>query len=633
MNKIRIAIVGAGNCASSLIQGTHYYKGKNLEDVIGLMHGEIGGYRPDDIRVVACFDIDKRKVGKDLNEAIFAAPNCTTVFQKDLPKAGLKVRMGKILDGVSAHMADYNEKNTFVPAPEPEPTQNEVVKVLKESGAEILVNYLPVGSEDATRFYAECALEAGTAFINNIPVFIASNPEWGRRFAEKNIPIIGDDIKSQLGATITHRVLTDLFKKRGIKLDRTYQLNTGGNTDFLNMLNRKRLASKKTSKTEAVQSAARKRLDADNIHVGPSDYVPWQKDNKVCFIRMEGRIFGDVPIDLEMRLSVEDSPNSAGVAIDTIRCAKLALDRGEGGVLLGPSAYFCKHPLRQFTDDEAYHMTENFISGKTQETSRKCLIIAAGKGMRLRSKGDSKPLTPIFGIPLIERVIMTAMEAGANEFFVVTGYQADPLKAFLKDLSHRLGVRITPVDNEDWEKENGLSVLKGQPYFQESFLLLMADHLFDPDIARELMSYPLAEGEIVLGVDQNTRNPMTDLQDVTRVKTAEGGIVEIGKGLESFDAFDTGIFYCRPALFQALSQCSEENGDATLSGAIQILARENRAKVMEIGDRFWIDVDDPNAFKRAENALLSEIQEATSDVALQSENTAEPIQEKITQDP
>ena len=241
-------------------------------------------------------------------------------------------------------------------------------------------------------------------FINNIPVFIASNPEWGRRFAEKNIPIIGDDIKSQFGATITHRVLTDLFKKRGIKLDRTYQLNTGGNTDFLNMLNRDRLASKKKSKTEAVQSVAKKRLDSKNIHVGPSDYVSWQNDNKVCFIRMEGRIFGDVPIDLEMRLSVEDSPNSAGVAIDTIRCAKLALDRGQGGVLHGPSAYFCKHPLHQFADDEAHRMTEEFINGKSQGKPQKCLIIAAGKGMRLRSHGDSKPLTPIFGVPLIERV-------------------------------------------------------------------------------------------------------------------------------------------------------------------------------------------------------------------------------------
>jgi myo-inositol-1-phosphate synthase len=245
---------------------------------------------------------------------------------------------------------------------QPQPTAPEIIKVLKESGAQILTNYLPVGSEDATRFYADCALEAGVAFVNNIPVFIASDAAWARRFADKNLPIIGDDIKSQMGATITHRILTDLFKKRGVKLERTYQLNTGGNTDFLNMLEQKRLATKKKSKTEAVQAMAARRLEDQNIHIGPSDYVPWQKDNKVCFIRMEGKLFGDVPINLEMRLSVEDSPNSAGVAIDAIRCAKLALDRGQGGVLEAPSAYFCKHPARQFTDDEAFSMVEDFIN-------------------------------------------------------------------------------------------------------------------------------------------------------------------------------------------------------------------------------------------------------------------------------
>jgi myo-inositol-1-phosphate synthase len=270
--------------------------------------------------------------------------------------------MGNILDGVAKHMKDYPEKNAFVLSEESEPTLDEIVNLLKESGAEILCNYLPVGSEKAARFYAECALEAGIAFINNIPVFIASDPGWAARFKEQNIPIIGDDIKSQLGATITHRVLTDLFKKRGVKLERTYQLNTGGNTDFLNMLEQKRLKSKKESKTEAVQSVAAKRLDDENIHVGPSDYVPWQKDNKICFIRMEGKLFGNVPMNLELRLSVEDSPNSAGVAIDAIRCAKLALDRGQGGVLHAPSSYFCKHPPRQFTDDVAYSMIEAFIS-------------------------------------------------------------------------------------------------------------------------------------------------------------------------------------------------------------------------------------------------------------------------------
>ncbi len=361
---IKIVIVGIGNCASSLIQGIHYYRGKNAEDVIGLMHWKIEGYKPGDIEVVAAYDVDKRKVGKDVHEAVFAEPNCTKVIYPDLPQSGVTVRMGRILDGVAGHMRNYDDKFTFVLADKPETTKEEVVKVIKESGAEILLNYLPVGSEKATRFYAECALDAGIAFINNIPVFIASDPEWAKRFEEKNIPIIGDDIKSQMGATIVHRVLTDLFKKRGVKLERTYQLNTGGNTDFLNMLSRKRLISKRVSKTEAVQAVAAKRLDDENIHIGPSDYVAWQKDNKICFIRMEGKLFGDLPMNLELRLSVEDSPNSAGVAIDAIRCTKLALNRGQSGALYAPAAYFCKHPPRQFTDSEAFQMIEQFISGE-----------------------------------------------------------------------------------------------------------------------------------------------------------------------------------------------------------------------------------------------------------------------------
>lgn len=363
MNAVRIAIAGIGNCASSLIQGIHHYRQKSPEDAIGLMHWEIGGCGPGDIEVVAAFDVDKRKVGQDVHEAIFAEPNCTAVFCSDIARSGVTVRMGKILDGVSDHMKDYDVRHTFVLADEPEPTEEEVVKLLQESGTEILINYLPVGSQEATRFYADCALEARVAFVNSMPVFIASNSVWAKRFEDKNIPIIGDDIKAQLGATITHRTLADLFKKRGVKLERTYQLNTGGNTDFLNMLNRGRLASKKESKTEAVQAVTAERLDDENIHIGPSDYVPWQKDNKVCFIRMEGTLFGDVPMNIELRLSVEDSPNSAGVVIDAIRCAKLALARGEGGVLAAPSAYFCKHPPRQFTDDEAFHMMEDFISG------------------------------------------------------------------------------------------------------------------------------------------------------------------------------------------------------------------------------------------------------------------------------
>ncbi|MEJ8542229.1 inositol-3-phosphate synthase [Methanothermobacter wolfeii] len=363
MDKIKIAIVGVGNCASSLIQGIYYYQKKGADDAIGLMHREIGGYGPGDIEVVAAFDIDRRKVGKDLSEAIFAPPNCTTVFC-DVPETGVKVSMGHVLDGVAPHMKDYPEDQTFVVADE-EPV--DVVEVLRESGAEILLNYLPVGSEEAARFYARCALDAGVAYINNMPVFIASDPEWAGKFEERGIPIVGDDIKAQLGATITHRTLANLFKRRGVKLDRTYQINTGGNTDFLNMLNRDRLDSKKESKTEAVQSIlGDDRLEPENIHIGPSDYIPWQKDNKICFLRMEGRLFGDVPMNLELRLSVEDSPNSAGCVIDAIRCCKLGIERGVAGPLTSISAYTMKHPPEQYTDDEAARMVDEFIEGKRE---------------------------------------------------------------------------------------------------------------------------------------------------------------------------------------------------------------------------------------------------------------------------
>jgi myo-inositol-1-phosphate synthase len=271
--------------------------------------------------------------------------------------------MGRILDGYAEHMGDYPDARTFLLADAPQPEKDDVVRRLRETETDVMLNYLPVGSQEATEFYAECALEAGVAFVNNIPVFIASNPEWAKRFEEAGVPIIGDDIKAQLGATIVHRVLTDLFHKRGVKLDRTYQLNTGGNTDFLNMSNKSRLASKKVSKTEAVQSVAEHRLDDENIHVGPSDYVAWQNDNKVCFLRMEGQLFGGVPMNIELRLSVEDSPNSAGVAIDMIRCAKLAKERGMAGPIYPAAAYFCKHPPRQITDDEAYEQLEAFIRG------------------------------------------------------------------------------------------------------------------------------------------------------------------------------------------------------------------------------------------------------------------------------
>jgi len=363
--EIKIAIVGLGNCASSLIQGLFYYK--NVKDekelVPGLMHNVLGGYKISDIKVVAAFDVDKRKVGKDVSEAIFAPPNCTKIFCKDVPKMGVKVKMGPVLDGVASHMKDYPEDKTFVVAKE-KPVN--VVEELKKSGAEILINYLPVGSQKATEYYANCALKAGVAFINCMPVFIVSDKKWAEKFEKKKLPCIGDDIKSQIGATIVHRVLTHLFVQRGVIIDRSYQLNFGGNTDFLNMLERKRLKSKKISKTEAVESQLAKRLSYDNLHIGPSDWIPWLKDNKICFIRIEGRKFGNVPVELELRLSVEDSPNSAGCVIDAIRLAKLALDRGIGGPLISASAYLMKHPPEQFTDEKAREMVEEFIKGQRE---------------------------------------------------------------------------------------------------------------------------------------------------------------------------------------------------------------------------------------------------------------------------
>ena len=362
-HRINAAIVGVGNCASSLVQGIAHYQNGGANEQIGLMNWDLGGYRPSDIQIVAAWDVDRRKVGRDVNEAIFAQPNCTAVFCDHVAETGAVVKMGRVLDGCAEHMHDYPTDRTFLLADEPEPDKAEVVQALIDTEADVLLNYLPVGSQTATEFYAECALEAGTAFVNNIPVFIASDPAWAARFEQAGVPLIGDDIKAQMGATIVHRVLTDLFAKRGVKLERTYQLNTGGNTDFLNMLNRSRLRSKKISKTEAVQAVAEHRLDEENIHVGPSDYVAWQNDNKVCFLRMEGRLFGGVPMNLELRLSVEDSPNSAGVAIDMIRCAKLARDRGLAGPIEPAAAYFCKHPPRQMTDDEAYAELRAFIGG------------------------------------------------------------------------------------------------------------------------------------------------------------------------------------------------------------------------------------------------------------------------------
>ena len=362
MPEIRVALAGVGNCASSLVQGIAHYANGGANDPVGLMHWDLAGYRPKDLRVVAAWDVDARKVGRDVSEAIFAPPNCTARFAHAVPASGTLVEMGAVLDGIASHMEDYPDDRRFLVADASQPTLGQVVDRLRGSAADVLVNYLPVGSQAASEFYAEAALEARVALVNAIPVFIASDPVWGKRFTEAGVPVLGDDIKAQLGATILHRTLTDLFAKRGVKLERTYQINTGGNTDFLNMLARDRLASKKVSKTEAVQSVCARRMDPDNIHVGPSDYVAWQNDNKVAFIRMEGLLFGGVPMNLECRLSVEDSPNSAGVSIDLIRCAKLARDRGLGGPILAPSAYFCKHPPEQTTDDAAHAAVEAFIT-------------------------------------------------------------------------------------------------------------------------------------------------------------------------------------------------------------------------------------------------------------------------------
>jgi myo-inositol-1-phosphate synthase len=359
VDQVRLAIAGVGNCASALLQGIEYYREHDPGQTAGLLHKTIGPYRLHDLRVVAAFDVDSRKVNRPLAEAAFAPPNCTTIFQPDLPDYGVVVSKGPVMDGVARHMTDYPADRAFRVS-DAEPV--DVADVLRHTRAHVLVCYLPVGSEQAARHYAEACLTAGTAMVNCIPVFIASDPAWGEKFRQAGLPIAGDDIKSQFGATITHRVLTRLMGDRGIKLDQTYQLNTGGNTDFLNMLEQGRLSSKRKSKTDSVQSQLATPLPADRIHIGPADYVAWQKDNKVCFIRMEARGFGDVPMNLEMRLSVEDSPNSAGVAIDAIRCVKLAMDRGICGPLEAVSAFTMKSPPVQMRDTEARNLLEQWIA-------------------------------------------------------------------------------------------------------------------------------------------------------------------------------------------------------------------------------------------------------------------------------
>lgn len=355
MGKVRVAIVGVGNCASALVQGAHYYRNAGEEEFIpGLMHVNLGGYHVSDIEFSAAFDIDRNKVGKNLAEAIFVSPNNTSRFAEP-PLMGVKVERGMTHDGLGHYLRQIITKAPGETA--------DVANILRDTGTDVVVNFLPVGSEMATKWYVEQVLDAGCALVNCIPVFIAQESYWQRRFEERGLPVIGDDVKSQVGATITHRVLTRLFRDRGVKLERTYQLNFGGNMDFYNMLERERLESKKVSKTRAVTSMMEYDLGEENIHVGPSDYVPWLTDRKWCHIRMEGRTFGDLPLNLEMKLEVWDSPNSAGVVIDAARCAKIALDRGLKGALPGPSAYFMKSPPVQHPDDEARDMVEEFIQG------------------------------------------------------------------------------------------------------------------------------------------------------------------------------------------------------------------------------------------------------------------------------
>lgn len=363
--RIKVALVGVGNCASSLVQGAYFYANAKENDTVpGLITTNFSGYLPGSIEFVAAFDVDKRKVGKDLNEAIFAKPNCTTVFNPNVPKTNCTVTQGYRLDGCAEHMVNYSEDNAFRPLDDvyssKEQAKKTVIEILKSSGAEVMVNYLPVGSEEAAFFYAECALEARVAFVNAMPVFVSKL--WGDKFRDAGLPILGDDIKSQVGATLVHRVLTKTFEDRGEAVRKTYQLNVGGNTDFLNMIDRSRLASKSISKTQAVTSIMENKIDKDDIYIGPSDYVPWLNDNKVCFIRMEAMQYGNVPMTMELRLSVEDSPNSAGVITDAIRAAKVALDRKHCGPIYGPSSYLFKSPVKQIEDTIARDLLREYAT-------------------------------------------------------------------------------------------------------------------------------------------------------------------------------------------------------------------------------------------------------------------------------
>jgi len=618
---IRIAIAGVGNCASSLVQGLEYYRTANDASIPGLMHAEIGGWGAGDIEIVAAFDIDARKVGQPVEKAIFAPPNCTRVFQSALPVSNVVVRMAPVLDGIADHMADYDDAEAFrVADAEPE----DVAAVLREVQADVLLCYLPVGSEEAVKHYAQACLDAGVAMVNCVPVFLASDPDWATKFREAGVAIVGDDIKSQVGATIVHRSLARLFNDRGVSVDRTYQLNTGGNTDFLNMLQSSRLKSKKKSKTQSVQSQLDDELEAGNIHIGPSDYVPWQKDNKVAFIRMEGRGFGDVPMELELRLSVQDSPNSAGVVIDALRCAALAKTRGIGGPIDAPSSYFMKSPPRQIRDSEAREALDAFISGRTvgQATARpvsmaaaatghpsSALILAAGMGSRLFPNASlPKPLAPVHGLTMAEWVVRTLKEAvGINHFVISVGHEAETVESHFRSVAKRNAVDLDFVQAADWEAGNGASALAARPYLAsgEPFLLTMCDHLYDHALPARLAETPPTEGGMLVAVDF-AKDSLFDVDDVMKVKREGGSIAAISKSLADWDGGDTGVMYCTAGLFDALEQAAAD-GQHGLADGVRLLAEQGLAGVVDVSGAWWLDVDTPAALREAESRLTEDI--------------------------
>jgi myo-inositol-1-phosphate synthase/choline kinase len=526
--------------------------------------------------------------------------------------------MAPVLDGIADHMDDYSDDEAFRLA-DAEPV--DVAAVLRDTEAEVLLCYLPVGSERAVQHYAEACLAAGVAMVNCVPVFIASDPAWAARFRDAGVPIVGDDIKSQVGATIVHRALSRLFNDRGVSLDRTYQLNTGGNTDFLNMLQHSRLKSKKKSKTESVQSQLDTRLADGNIHIGPSDYVPWQNDNKVAFIRMEGRGFGDVPLELELRLSVQDSPNSAGVVIDALRCARLALDRGLGGPVEEASAYFMKSPPVQMRDSIARDRLDTFIAagndGIAQLPAPKraaragaphsALILAAGTGSRLFPDGGlPKPLAPIGGRTMAEWVITTLKKAAGIEDFVVSlGHEAELVGSQFRSVARRTGVDVRFVEAPDWRDGNGASTLAAADALGDApFLLSMCDHLYDSDLAAILAATPPDDGGMLLAVDFD-KSDIFDVDDVTKVKVDGDRITGIAKTLDDWDGSDTGVMHCTSGLFGALREAAQE-GRHGLSDGLAVLARQGLAGTIDVSGCWWLDVDTPEAMALAEARMLGQ---------------------------